>query len=141
TSQSTPSHLKPRSLNSSTVGVSHCSRRATSISEAPASASPSAISCPKPREPPVTRATFPLKSKSSFMSAMISSLILNQIKNCRVNLQQRSDSRYAETSKIKAESCKFCLDLSAKSFLHCCYCKPANFLFHDSTQRQIPQLS
>jgi hypothetical protein len=44
---------------SSTVGVNHSWRRAHNISDAPASANPSAISCPIPRDPPVTIATRP----------------------------------------------------------------------------------
>src|SRR5262249_7357292 len=54
--------LRPRS--SASVGASQSSRRAHSMSRAPASPSPSAISCPRPREPPVTMATRPLRSKS-----------------------------------------------------------------------------
>src|SRR6266404_102942 len=57
---------KSRARNSSTVGVSHCSRLARSINDAPASARPSAISLPSPREPPVTSATLPERSNSSF---------------------------------------------------------------------------
>ena len=40
TSQTMPSTLKPRPRKVSSVGVSHCSRRAHSISDAPASARP-----------------------------------------------------------------------------------------------------
>ena len=58
----------PRSR--STVGVSHSSRRAQSISAAPASASPSAISSPRPREPPVTMATRPGSLNKSWMEGM-----------------------------------------------------------------------
>src|SRR4051812_28417996 len=59
-----------------TVGVSHSSRRAHSISAAPASASPSAISCPMPREPPVTIATRPSSLNNSLMLGTLSSLYL-----------------------------------------------------------------
>jgi hypothetical protein len=52
-----PSTRNPRARIAATVGVSHSSRRAQSISAAPASASPSAISSPIPRDPPVTMAT------------------------------------------------------------------------------------
>src|SRR3954451_7747408 len=59
-----------------TGGVSHSSRRAHSISDAPASASPSAISCPIPREPPVTIATRPSSLNNSLMLGTLSSLYL-----------------------------------------------------------------
>src|SRR4051812_42057071 len=59
-----------------TVGVSHSSRRAHSISDAPASASPSAISLPMPREPPVTMATRPSSLNNSLMLGTLSSLYL-----------------------------------------------------------------
>src|SRR5579864_8175038 len=58
---------KPRLRNSSAVGSSHCSRLAASTIFAPASASPSAASLPKPREAPVTIATRPFKENSSSM--------------------------------------------------------------------------
>src|SRR2546425_6424025 len=71
-----PSTLKPRPRISSTVGVSHSSRRAHSIKDAPASASPSAISRPRPREPPVTIATRPERSNNSLMVGMSAGLYL-----------------------------------------------------------------
>src|SRR5262245_20854413 len=67
TSQMAPSTAKPRDRMAATVGVSHSSRRAHSINLAPASARPSAISCPRPREPPVTIATRPVKSNNWLM--------------------------------------------------------------------------
>src|SRR5688500_9452136 len=60
----------PRPRNASSVGVSHCSRRAHSISDAPASASPSAISSPSPRDPPVTMAVRPVSVNKSWIDAM-----------------------------------------------------------------------
>src|SRR5882762_3991311 len=64
TSQRIASTVKPRPRSDSTAGSSHSSRRAQSISDAPASASPSANSAPSPREPPVTMATRPERSNS-----------------------------------------------------------------------------
>src|ERR1044071_2861098 len=64
TSQTFPSTRNPRDRNSSSAGVSHCSRRAHNIKSAPASASASAISNPRPREPPVTMAARPVRWKS-----------------------------------------------------------------------------
>ena len=56
---------KPRAAKRSSVGVSHSSRRAQIISAAPASARPSAISSPRPRDPPVTIATRPVSVNNS----------------------------------------------------------------------------
>ena len=67
TSQTIPSTVKPLARMSLIVGVSHSSRRAHSMRHAPASASPSAISCPNPREPPVTMATRPVRLNNSLM--------------------------------------------------------------------------
>src|SRR5262245_16914506 len=74
TSQSMPSTVKPQARNASTVGVSHSSRRAHSMSDAPASASPSAISWPRPREPPVTIATRSFRLNNSLMVGTLSGL-------------------------------------------------------------------
>src|SRR5690349_6114906 len=71
TSQRAETTSKPREVNSSTVLSSHSARRAQSISFAPASASPSAISRPIPREPPVTIATRPVRSNSSLTFLVI----------------------------------------------------------------------
>src|SRR5579862_4096003 len=71
TSHSAPSQRKPRFFMASTVGLSHCSRRASTMREEPASASPSAISSPRPREPPVTRATWPVRSKSCLSGVIV----------------------------------------------------------------------
>src|SRR3954451_5207202 len=76
TSQSAPSTVKPCLRILATVGVSHSSRRAHSISDAPASASPSAISCPIPRDPPVTIAMRPSSLNNSLMLGTLSSLYL-----------------------------------------------------------------
>src|SRR5439155_13795203 len=65
TSHRMPSTRTPCARIASTVGVSHSSRRAHSISDAPASARPSAISCPSPRDPPVTIATRPSSENNS----------------------------------------------------------------------------
>src|SRR5579871_4570062 len=74
TSQRTPSTRTPRARMASTAGASHCSRRAHSIREAPASASPSAISSPRPRDPPVTIATRPASENKSFRVLTMSGL-------------------------------------------------------------------
>src|SRR5206468_8172125 len=57
-----------------TVGVSHSSRRAQSMSEAPASAKPSAISSPIPRDPPVTMAMRSCSENNSLMVGTLSGL-------------------------------------------------------------------
>src|SRR4051812_726034 len=74
TSHSAPSTVNPRARIAVTVGVSHSSRRAHNISEAPASASPSAISCPIPRDPPVTIAIRPSSLNNSLMVGTLSGL-------------------------------------------------------------------
>src|ERR1022692_5252396 len=70
----------------STAGLSHWSRRASSMRDAPASASPSAISSPRPREPPdrkstrlnsshlvISYAVFCLKNKTNRKSTRLNS--------------------------------------------------------------------
>src|SRR5262249_47985188 len=74
TSHFMPSTRMPCARIASTVGVSHSSRRAHSMSDAPASANPSAISCPRPRDPPVTMATRPLSENNSLMFGTLSGL-------------------------------------------------------------------
>src|SRR4029453_18650655 len=74
TSQRMPSTRNPRARIAATVGVSHSSRRAHSISAAPASASPSAISSPIPRDPPVTMATRSVSENNSLRVGTLSGL-------------------------------------------------------------------
>src|SRR4051812_11923841 len=74
TSQRAPSTVNPCERILATVGVSHSSRRAHSIRDAPASASPSAISCPMPRDPPVTIAMRPSSLNNSLMVGTLSGL-------------------------------------------------------------------
>src|SRR6185503_11853194 len=74
TSQRVPSTVNPRARIAATVGVSHSSRRAQSISDAPASARPSAISWPMPRDPPVTIATRSFNWNNSLMVGTLSGL-------------------------------------------------------------------
>src|SRR6185436_12844826 len=74
TSQRVPSTVNPRARIAATVGVSHSSRRAQSISDAPASATPSAISWPMPRDPPVTIATRSFNWNNSLMVGTLSGL-------------------------------------------------------------------
>jgi hypothetical protein len=69
-----PSTRKPRVRIASTVGCSHSLRRAHSISAQPASPRPSAISCPSPRDPPVTIATRPASENNSLMVGTMSGL-------------------------------------------------------------------
>src|SRR6476620_12077666 len=66
TSHACPITLKSFARNCSTVSSIHSARLAHSIRLAPASASAVAISTPMPREPPVTIATRPVRSKRSF---------------------------------------------------------------------------
>ena len=82
------------------VGVSHSSRRAHSISDAPASASPSAISSPRPREPPVTIATRPSDWNNSLMVGTCVRLILAPPTACQ------SLSRTGGRQRTRAEACR-----------------------------------
>src|SRR5438105_4582010 len=77
------------------AGVSHSSRRAHSINEAPASASPSANSAPRPREPPVTIATRPDRSKrdiTNYNSAPMRACVLTATGDpSNLKIEQRPD--------------------------------------------------
>src|SRR2546425_1273848 len=83
TSQIAASTRTPRARSASTVGVSHSSRRAQSMSAAPASARPSAISRPRPRDPPVTIAARPDRSNSSLITGMGDALIRRPGPRCQ----------------------------------------------------------
>src|SRR5439155_10865632 len=90
-----PSTRNPRARMSFTVGVSHSGRRAHSMSDAPASASPSAISRPSPRDPPVTIATRPSSLNNSLRVGTMSGLYFRAAKG--VNTAERVASIMAQT--------------------------------------------
>src|SRR5262245_5843677 len=81
------------------VGVSDSSRRAQSISQAAASAGPSALSLPIPREPPVTIATRPVKSNNSVRVGTVAGLyfpptIVSTVKDSMPHIQQSVGGRF-----------------------------------------------
>ena len=102
TSQSTLSTVNPRARMSVTVGVSHSSRRAQSISDAPASASPSAISRPRPREPPVTIATRSERLNNSLRVGTLSGLYFPAAGLSTVGSSRVGSSRCRELSASEA---------------------------------------